>query len=194
MSACHVSEQAGGGGVVGVPHPDNVRSGAPACPGSRLAASHDFHEGTSHGCGPAVQSAAVFRFEILARCRSPAHTAVHAGFLPGALPFLCRATQSQIGFLDTVSVRPRPPDLSWSSVNNYYVVTVNMAKIAGIGRHVLLNSLENCAKTARDPRENENSAGLAAGETHVFLRPPRVCAAVTDLCRLFPICVGRKSA
>jgi hypothetical protein len=28
-----------------------------------------------------------------------------------------------------------------------------MAKIAGIGRRVLLNSLENCAKTARDRRK-----------------------------------------
>ena len=39
-----------------------------------------------------------------------------------------------------------------------------MAKIAGIGRPVLLNSLENWAKTARDTGENEKFAGLAAGE------------------------------
>ena len=48
-----------------------------------------------------------------------------------------------------------------------------MAKIAGIGRPVLLNSLENWAKTARDRGENENFAGLAAGETSLssFLAP-----------------------
>ena len=39
-----------------------------------------------------------------------------------------------------------------------------MAKIAGIGRRVLLNSLENWAKTARDTGENQKFAGLAAGE------------------------------
>jgi hypothetical protein len=65
-----------------------------------------------------------------------------------------------------------------------------MAKIAGIGRRVLLNSLENCAKTARDPRENENSAGLAAGETSLsrFLatasvrRGHRFLSTFSDLC------------
>ena len=67
-----------------------------------------------------------------------------------------------------------------------------MAKIAGIGRRVLLNSLENWAKTARDPRENENSAGLAAGETSLsrFLAT-RPCAAVTYFFDVFPICVGQ---
>ena len=51
-----------------------------------------------------------------------------------------------------------------------------MAKIAGIGRPVLLNSLENWAKTARDRGENENFAGLAAGETFVKFSCARVRA------------------
>jgi hypothetical protein len=61
-----------------------------------------------------------------------------------------------------------------------------MDKIAGIGRPVLLNSLENWAKTARDPREN--FAGLAAGETSLsrFLAPACLrCAASTIILSTF---------